>query len=136
MSDDYHLAYQSILEAPEITTGDIDFIVAVYDPSDGKTHQMTLINFLATRRKITTVNANYTVLTNDDIVRANANTFTITLPTAMGISGKIYQIKNAGGGTVTLEADGSQTIDGQPNFTLAPTDNMVVMSNGVGWDVL
>lgn len=49
---------------------------------------------------------------SNDIVVVTA-TATITLPTAVGIRGKTYTIKNNGAGiTVTLATTGGQTVDG------------------------
>ncbi|MFN9952855.1 MAG: hypothetical protein ACK55I_07130, partial [bacterium] len=42
------------------------------------------------------VTSTYTVTSDDYAVEATSGTFTINLPTAVGIEGKIYQIKNSG----------------------------------------
>ena len=43
---------------------------------------------------VTGINANYTVGVNDYLVDVTGNTITVTLPTAVGIGGKNYVIKN------------------------------------------
>ena len=42
---------------------------------------------------LTQVNGNYTISVDDYSVEATANSFDITLPTAVGVKGKIYNIK-------------------------------------------
>jgi len=64
------------------------------------------------------VTSTYTVTSDDYAVEATSGTFTINLPTAVGIKGKIYQIKNSGSGVITVDANGGQTIDGQTTQTL------------------
>jgi len=55
----------------------------------------------------------YNVTDNDYLIDATSGSFTVNLPSAVGIGGKIYQIKNSGSGVITVDANGSQTIDGQ-----------------------
>jgi len=64
------------------------------------------------------VTGTYTVTDNDYCVDATSGTFTVTLPTAVGISGKIYQIKNSGTGIITVRGNGGETIDDQSTQTL------------------
>jgi len=58
----------------------------------------------------TAVNGTYTITANDYLIDATSGTFQITLPSAVGIKGKIYVIKNSGNGVITLDGSGSQTI--------------------------
>ena len=46
---------------------------------------------------LTQVNGAYTVLPTDYFVEATGNSFTINLPSASGITGQSYEIKNSGG---------------------------------------
>ena len=50
---------------------------------------------------LTQVTNTYTVLPTDYFVEATSGTFTITLPTAVGVKGQIYVIKNSGGGVIS-----------------------------------
>ena len=43
---------------------------------------------------LTEITSTYTVTSSDYFVDATSGTFTVSLPTAVGVSGKIYQIKN------------------------------------------
>jgi len=58
------------------------------------------------------VTGTYNIGTSDYFVDCTSNTFTVTLPNAVGVAGKIYIIKNSGAGTITLGTTSSQTIDG------------------------
>lgn len=79
----------------------------------------------------------YTILKEDVTVRCNSSTpFTATLPTAVGIKGKeITVIITTGGGLLTLEGDGTETINGALNVTsLRQTnDSITVFSDGANW---
>ncbi len=77
--------------------------------------------------------ANYTLTTADYLVECTANSFTITLPTAVGITGTNYRIKNSGTWTITVDANGTQTIDGQLTQTLNQRDSLTIVSNGANW---
>ena len=66
---------------------------------------------------LTGVTSTYTATEDDFTIEVTSGTVTINLPTAVGIKGKIYDIKNSGSGVVTVDANGSQTIDGQSNQT-------------------
>jgi len=63
---------------------------------------------------VTTVTDTYNILTTDRNVICNkATPFTVTLPTA--VVGQLFNIKNIGAGTVTIEGAGTDTIDGELN---------------------
>jgi len=64
------------------------------------------------------ITGTYTVRADDYAVDCTSGTFTVTLPSAVGITGKIYVIKNSGGGVITVEAAGAETIDGSGTKTL------------------
>ncbi len=89
-----------------------------------------------TVRTYKTITATYTVKPLDDVVDCLSGTFTVTLPPVVGIEGKYYDIKNNGVGVITLEGDGSETIDGQPNQTLGTKDSLQVLANGTEWIIL
>ena len=82
--------------------------------------------------------ANYTITAEDDRLECTANSFTITSPTAVGITGKIYGVKNSGTGTITVATTSTQGIDGvtDSSTTLVRWDNLKVMSNGASWIIV
>jgi hypothetical protein len=87
-------------------------------------------------RSISTQTTAYTIGATDSVVLCNG-TFTVTLPTAVGRTGKTYEIKNIGTGTVTVDGNGSQTIDGALTFVLdAQYEAITIISDGSNWWVI
>jgi hypothetical protein len=84
----------------------------------------------------TGVTDNCTIGSNEYLINAPSGTFTITLPTAVGISGKQYIIKNSGNGVVTLNTLSSQTIDVSTSLTLTQNDTVEVISDGSNWKIV
>lgn len=80
--------------------------------------------------------ANYTAVASDYVIECTANSFTITLPTAVGIQGKVYNIKNTGTGVITIDANSTETIDGELTQTINQWDNIEIMSNNANWIIL
>ena len=78
--------------------------------------------------------ANYTATISDYAINCTANTFQITLPTAVGITGRNYIIKNSGTGVITVGTTSSQTIDGATTYSLGTQYKYVhVVSDGANW---
>lgn len=77
--------------------------------------------------------ANYTIAATDYLIDCTANSFTVTFPTAAGITGRIYVIRNSGVGTITLATTSSQTINGAAPGTQATTVALRYMSTGAAW---
>jgi hypothetical protein len=84
----------------------------------------------------TGVTDNCTIGSNEYLINAPSGTFTITLPTAVGVSGKQYIIKNSGNGVVTLNTLSSQTIDVSTSLTLTQNDTVEVISDGSNWKIV
>ena len=62
----------------------------------------------------------YTLTNSDYTVDCTSGTYSITLPTAVGITGREYNIKNTGAGTITVDANGTETIDDVLTIVLSP----------------
>lgn len=82
----------------------------------------------------------YTILATDSVILADSNSaaFTLTLPTAVGITGKTYTIKktDSSANKVTIDGNGSEEIDGQTTIELlAENDFIRVVSDGTGWKI-
>lgn len=83
---------------------------------------------------VTTQTVNYAILGADEVILANG-AITVTLPTAVGVSGKWYTIKRINAsGTVVIATTSSQTIDGMTTVSIADQyAAMSVVSNGANW---
>ncbi len=85
------------------------------------------------------VSVNYTIVAADERrVVAATNSITITLlPVATAADGFTLAIFNAGTGTITIEADGSELINGALNYTLDDQyESVILQCNGATWRVL
>jgi hypothetical protein len=61
----------------------------------------------------------------------------VTLPSASGITGYKLNLKRTGTGTVSITADGTETIDNSASISLATQyDSYTLVSNGSGWLIL
>jgi hypothetical protein len=70
----------------------------------------------------------------DYFINCTGGVFTVTLPTAVGIPGRTYIIKNSSTDIVTIVTTSSQTIDGVTTQSLATQySKIMVMSNGANW---
>ena len=85
----------------------------------------------------TSVTANYSALTTDYTIDCTNNSFSVTLPTASGVTGQVYVIKCSGTASViTVNTTSSQTIDGQLTQTIVYPNAMKVQSNGSNWIII
>jgi hypothetical protein len=77
----------------------------------------------------------YGIAATDDIVVCPSGSFTVTLPTAVGRTGKPFVVKNMGTGTITMASTSSQTIDGlaASSTILVQYDSLTFVSDGANW---
>ncbi|MBV6514153.1 MAG: hypothetical protein FMNOHCHN_03743 [Ignavibacteriaceae bacterium] len=91
---------------------------------------------------VTSKTANYTATTSDDIIKCDATSgsFIITLPTASGNTGKVFYIiktDSSLSNAVTIEPDGTETIDGYTNRILTTQhEQLQIVSDGSNWLIL
>lgn len=85
----------------------------------------------------------YTMTTSDYgvLVDATSSTVTITLPTAVGVAGQEYTVKDwkgqAATHNITVATTSSQTIDGSTTRTLtANYQGLTVISDGANWSTI
>lgn len=91
---------------------------------------------LARFQPITTVAITYAITADDYTIVCSA-AITVTLPTAIGIPGRIYNIKNISAGTVTIATTSSQTIDGSTTRLVSTmNETITVQSNNANWVVI
>lgn len=81
--------------------------------------------------------ANYTVTATDNVIDCTANSFTVTLPTAVGLTGKQYSIKNsASGQSIIVDPNGAETIDGGATYTILFRESITICSTGANWIII
>jgi hypothetical protein len=91
----------------------------------------------STTLPLTNKTGTYVIDNTDCVINCTSNTFTVTLPTAVGLEGKYFIIKNRGSGVITVDADGSETIDGLANKLLAiQNESITVISDGSNWIIV
>lgn len=79
----------------------------------------------------------YTATIDDCVIEVTATGQTITLPTAVGITGRIYTIKLTAVGSSTVATTSSQTIDGSTTYSLSARYKYVtVQSNNANWNII
>jgi hypothetical protein len=80
---------------------------------------------------------NYTATSTDNTIEVTATGVTVTLPTAVGVTGKTYTIKLTASGTATVATTSSQNIDGSTTYSLSAQYKYVtVQSNNTKWAVI
>ena len=91
---------------------------------------------------LTTKTANYTATATDSLILVDSTSgaVTITLPTAVNITGRHYTIKDWKGqsatNNITIATTSSQTIDGETTVVLAITyGSITVVSDGANWSI-
>jgi hypothetical protein len=85
----------------------------------------------------TGVSATYGVQNTDCVVNCTANTFTVTMPTAVGKEGQYFIIKNSGTGIITIDGYNSETIDGQATKVMAVQyESYYIVSDNANWIVV
>ena len=118
----------STTDSTSTTTGGAIFAGGV---GIGKT-LTTSARILTTAIKTTT----YTILTTDHVIICNhaSTAFTVTLPSLVSATtGRQYIIKNKGAAIVTVDANGSETIDGNLSVDLALYESITVVNDGTQW---
>ena len=100
----------------------------------------TISNVTVTSNLVTKTSA-YAATASDQTILGNATTgsFSVTLPTSVGITGKIYIVKKVDSSvnTVTIATTSAQTIDGAASKVLSyQYDGMQVQSDGANWVII
>lgn len=79
----------------------------------------------------------YTATTSDYLIDCTSGTFTVTLFAASGNAGRIIMVKNSGTGTITVDGNGSETIDGATTYSLsAQWATVQLMCDGTNWKII
>jgi hypothetical protein len=73
--------------------------------------------------------------TNTDLyIGATSNNITVTLP--LGITGRVYIIKNQANGNIKVKTSGNQKIDTASDKTLGSEDSLTVVFDGTRWNTI
>jgi hypothetical protein len=82
------------------------------------------------------VTATTVFATASETVNCLSGSFTVDLPTAVGIQGTRYTLVNSGIGVITLDGNGTETINGNATITLTQYVSRTVQSNGTSWTIV
>ncbi len=104
----------------------------------GGTATSTLQAFGSFSTAVRSVSAATTLDADDHTLFANPtpSAFDVDLPTAVGIAGREYVVKNTsttGNRKVTLDASGAETIDGSLTLDISRGDAETIKSDGANW---
>lgn len=91
-------------------------------------------DFVETQEAVTITAVDLTLDTTHRHVEATA-AVTITLPTAVGITGKDYIIDSNHAGSTTVAPTGSETIEGETSQAVPSQSSMTVYSDGTNWRI-
>ena len=96
------------------------------------------INISSLDPGITPIDSAYTVLRTDYTVNATSGTFALEILSAVGLAGKVFNLKNSGTGVITLVNVLSETIDDNVSGTLklVQYENLQIQSDGANWIIL
>ncbi len=85
---------------------------------------------------VTSKTGAYTATINDYVILCNG-TFTVTLPAAASSNGCVLQIKNTGTGTITIDGNGSEVIDGNTTIDISiQYQSYTVVCDGTAWYII
>lgn len=113
----------------------------VHAPAWGTVYTGPSSTGVTDRLAIVTKTGAYTATDADLVILCDASSgaFTITLPTAVGRAGKVFHIKkiDSSANGVTVDGNGSQTIDGATTQVIATQYNSIkITSDASNWHIL
>lgn len=78
--------------------------------------------------------SDYTAIATDCYIGATKKDIDITLP--LGVTGKLYYIKNQISGSIKIKASGGQKIDTSSDKTLGSESGIIVVFDGTRWNTI
>lgn len=81
---------------------------------------------------VVTKSANYTATASDYAILCSA-TLTLSLPAAASNTGRSYAVRNIVAGTVTIDPDAAELIDGAATKLLAANEFVTIVCDGTQW---
>ena len=138
---------QTGIQYTKVTDSSADWVSVAnstyfYDLTDKLVHYKdstgTILEiFSASSPALRNITATTTFATAEETINCTANTFTVNLPTAVGIQGTTYTLVNSGTGVITLNADGTETINGSLTIDLSSQYiSRTVQSDGSNWIII
>lgn len=126
------------VEASSVTNTELSYLTGV------TSNIQTQINSIGSgiTFSVASKTANYTLVSTDYLILADTTggAFTLTLPTAVGNTGKQFVIKRTNqalASILTVDTTSSQTIDGVTTTTLnTQYEQIMVISDGANWQLL
>lgn len=131
--------------APPTGTNNIEVIsgttLSIGTPSDGTVTRAKCATGGFGSLNVVSKTANYTVTSSDDLILCDSSggAFTLTLPTAVGIGGRVYEIKKTDSSftAVTIDGNGSETLDGSTTTTLnTQYESIKIVSDNSNWQIV
>jgi hypothetical protein len=83
---------------------------------------------------VTLVDDDYSILDTDYYVGATDDNIDLILP--LGITGKVYYLKNQTNGNIKIYGTSGQKIDTSSSKTLGSQDGIIVVFDGTRWNVI
>ena len=83
---------------------------------------------------VTLTNIDYTATADDYYIGATAKNIEIILP--LGVTGKVYVIKNQANGNITVKGTGGETLDASLFKTLGTESTIIVVFDGTRWNII
>lgn len=94
--------------------------------------------FMQIAAGVSSISGNFTFGSTSTVVLANCGSAcTVTLPTAVGITGRVLTVKVVGTGATSIATTSAQTIDGSTTITPNPNQyaSIDVISDGQNWSI-
>ncbi len=93
--------------------------------------------FPLTSGPVTIKSGAYTAILTDETIIASGAPWTLGLPPASMAAGQLLVVINIGTGTITIDADGSETINGALTLALSTQyQGVILKSDGSAWYVV
>lgn len=94
------------------------------------------INLASVLPSLVQKTANYNPTIFDFTIQCTTNSFTITVPSAIGINGKIFNINNSGNGLITVVVVGGGLINGKSFQRISKGNSMSIQSNNLNYIII
>lgn len=110
--------------------------VLEFNPDETYIEIYTITTPFITNPSVRIISTSQTALTTDSTIICISG-LTLTLPTAIGVTGKMYNIKSKTDDIITINTTGGQTIDGEPSDEInIKNTNKTIQSDGSNWIII